>query len=85
MKVSWPWILIPFTLMAVTFLVGSFFTLHLPNAHLDEFKSAIKHGEILLMVDVPLRQVKPLEDFIHHQHPEAVVGGVGWTIEAMHL
>ena len=52
--------------------------IHIPSLKLSEFKSAFRHGEILLMVDLPQNQLKPIDDFIQHSHAEAVEGGVCW-------
>jgi hypothetical protein len=79
-----PWLLVPAALMAVNFLAGLRFT-RLPNTHLDEFRDAMAHGEILLMVDVPEQRVAEIEHLIHHHHPEAAVGGVGWGTAAFGL
>lgn len=78
---STPWALACVMIMAVTFALGEWFIDHVPNAHLNEFRDALAHGEILLMVDVPRWRVKEIEDYVHKRHPEAAVGGVGWTIE----
>ncbi len=56
--------------------------LKVPDVHLTEFTDALSHGEVLLMVDVPSRRVAEIENFIYHRFPEAVVGGVGWTLDA---
>ena len=61
-------------------LAGLLFT-RVPNVHLDEFRDALAHGEILLMVDVPQTRVAEIEELVHHHHPEATVGGVGWETE----
>ena len=53
--------------------------------HLDEFRDAMAHGEILLMVDVPEQQVADIENLVHHHHPEATVGGVSWGTPAFGL
>jgi len=54
------WMLLPLGLMIATFLLGERFT-HLPNAHLNEFADALKHGELLLMVDVSSEQANEPE------------------------
>lgn len=73
------WGVLCLAIMALTFFFGGWFTLHVPNVHLDEFRDALSHREILLMVDVPLHRVSEIEDRVHTRHPEAAVGGVGWT------
>jgi hypothetical protein len=84
MHVNWPWLLLPAAVMLATFLTGLGFTRHIPNVHLSEFSDAIHHGELLLMVDVPVRQIRKVQDLVHRHHPEAVVGGVGWHADALH-
>jgi hypothetical protein len=78
-----PWLLAPILIMAANFLISVGFA-RLPNAHLDEFKDALAHGEILLRVDVTEERVAEVENLIHH-HPEAVVGAVSWVTPAFGL
>ena len=73
------WLLLPLGLMVAGFLLGERFT-HLPNAHLGEFADALKHGEILLMVDVSSEQANEVEHCVQDNHPEAVAGGSSWNI-----
>ena len=78
------WLLAPAVIMAANFLIGVRFV-RLPNAHLNEFKDALAHGQILLMVDVSEDRVAAVEKLIHHHHPEAAVGGVSWGTPAFSL
>jgi len=78
------WLVVPISIMLTNFFAGLGFT-NVPNTHLGEFQDALAHGEILLMVDVPETQVARIEKQVHHQHPEAAVGGVGWGTAAMGL
>jgi hypothetical protein len=80
---SW-WLALPIGIMAANFLAGLHFS-NIPNTHLGEFRDALAHGEILLMVDVPEARVAEVEDDIHHNHPEATVGGIGWGTQALGL
>lgn len=80
---SW-WLLVPAGVMVTNFLVGLNLT-NIPNTHLGEFRDALAHGEILLMVDVPETQVAEVETNIHKRHPEAAVGGVGWGTQVFGL
>ncbi|MEJ2347170.1 MAG: hypothetical protein P8076_13355 [Gammaproteobacteria bacterium] len=73
------WALVMLALMTASFVAGLLATV-LPNAHLDNFVEALNHGDVLLMVDVPKRQVSQIGQRVHHHHPEASVGGVGWTV-----
>jgi len=56
-----------------------------PDTHLDEFRGALSHSEVLLMVDVPRQRVAEIEEIVRQQHPEATLGGAGWTIEALRI
>lgn len=76
------WTLAALFVMAITFFAGEHFVVHVPDVHLTEFTDALSHGEVLLMVDVPADRVSEIESMIHHRHPEAVVGGVSWTVDA---
>lgn len=46
-----------------------------PNTRLKQFQSAIDGGQILLMVDVPVRRVTEIRELILSHHPEAKSGG----------
>jgi hypothetical protein len=78
------WLLIPVGIMAANFLLG-LKAINTPNAHLGEFRDALSHGEILLLVDIPETRVHEVSHDIHHQHPEAMIGGVGWGTQAFGL
>jgi hypothetical protein len=78
------WLLVPVAIMVTNFMVGLHFT-NVPNTHLGEFRDALAHGEILLIVDVPESRVAEVEKDIHHHHPEAAVGGVGWATRGFDL
>jgi len=85
LQVSWAWLLIPGAVMLASFAAGLVFTARIPNVHLSEFTDAIHHGELLLMVDVPVRHVSYVESLVHRHHPEAVAGGVGWHLDILHV
>ena len=76
------WSLAALFVMAVTFFAGEHFIVNVPDVHLTEFTDALSHGEILLMVDVPAERVAEIEKAVHYHHPEAVVGGVSWAVDA---
>jgi hypothetical protein len=78
------WLLAPVVIMVANFLIGVRFA-RLPNTHLDEFRDALAHGEILLMVDVTEERVADIENLVHRHHPEATVGGVSWGTPAFGL
>ncbi len=68
--------------MIVSFTSGALFALRLPMVHLDEFHDALRHGELLLMVDVSRDCVEDVEELMRRRHPEAVTGGSAWTPDA---
>jgi hypothetical protein len=59
-------------------LVGS----AVPNSKLKAFHQAIERGNVLMMVDVPMRRVHEITDLVARRHPEAVSGGFEPTIPA---
>jgi len=79
---SFYWTLFALFIMTITFFAGEHFVVNVPDVHLTEFTDALSHGEVLLMVDVPADRVAEIESMIHHRYPEAVVGGVSWTVDA---
>jgi hypothetical protein len=68
--------------MIASFTSGALFALRLPTTHLDEFHEELRHGELLLMVDVSRDCVEDVEELMRRRHPEAVAGGSGWTPDA---
>ena len=78
----WPAAGIGVLLMLGSYLAGEWFATRVIGVHASEFTDALRHGEILLLVDVPRRQVLEIERHIERQHPEAVIGGTGWVVEA---
>ncbi len=68
--------------MIVSFVRGALFALRLPMTHLDEFHEELRHGELLLMVDVSRDCVEDVEELMRRRHPEAVTGGSAWTPDA---
>lgn len=75
----WGYLAVPLLVMATCLLAGVLFSLRMPNVHWREFTDAIRHGEILLMVEVPPAELKRVEQHVHRLHPEAVTGGVSWA------
>lgn len=68
--------------MLASFLGGAWFTRSVPNVHLDEFRTAVQHGEILLMVDLSRECAEEVEELMRRRHPEALDSGSGWTPDA---
>lgn len=65
--------------MVASFLAGALFAMRVPDTHLDEFRDALAHGNVLLLVDVPKERVAAIESLVEHRHPSATPGGVSWT------
>ena len=72
-------------IMVVTYVGGYMYATHLPDMDLSDFENALAHGEILLMIDLPLKQVTAIDSYMHHRHFEAYGGGVSWTVDAFGL
>jgi len=53
----------------------------MPNVHRDDFHNELEHGEVLLMVDVPSKNVPEVENILQHSHPEATEADAAWTLE----
>jgi hypothetical protein len=68
----------PIVVMVVCITAGIYFILEIPHVHWKEFRNAIPHGEILLIIDVPIKLMHYVETIIHRRHPEVLAGGVCW-------
>jgi hypothetical protein len=77
---SLPWVLTTAVVMGASVATGVWFAVRVPDTHLNEFRGALAHGEVLLMVDVPRQRVAEIEERIRRHHPQATIGGVGWTL-----
>ncbi len=51
--------------------VSALISSHEHNHQLDSFEAAVAAGQLLLMVDVPRRQVTQMQETIRQRHPEA--------------
>lgn len=69
--------------MLATFVAGLMFTTRIPRAHMSQFREALSHREILLMLDLPRERVHEVEHYVHHHYPDAETGGVGWHLGVM--
>lgn len=81
---SYAWSAASLAVMLISFMSGERFT-HVPDVHLNEFRDALHHGEILLMVDIPQHQVADVERRVTRRHPEAVPGGSSWQTDVFAL
>jgi len=66
-------------IMIVCLTLGTLFAIKTPNVHISDFNSAMKHGEVLLVVDSRKQQVHSIIHHLNRKHPEVTTGGVGWT------
>jgi CO/xanthine dehydrogenase FAD-binding subunit len=71
--------------MVAAVAAGAVFVYHMPETHLGELNIALRHGDIVLMVDVPKRRANEIAQLVRRRHPEAEANGVGWTIHALGL
>ena len=55
--------------------VSGMIAVSIPNSRLRRFQPAIDRGEILLMVDIPVRRVKEIRELIMNHHPEVLAKG----------
>ncbi len=79
---SWLWVLLFAIIVVAAQMSGYLFTNRVPNAQLDRFRSALDHGEILLLVDVPYKRVRAVKDLIYSRYPDTRTNGGNWHINA---
>ena len=53
-----------------------------PSSRLSDFETAIKDGSLLMMVDVPKKQVEEVTEMVKKHHPEANIEGTEPVIPA---
>lgn len=82
---AWYWSLGCLLVMAGTFFAGNYFASYVPHMHLNAFEPALRHGEILLMVDVPRWRVSDVYAEVRKHHPEAEGDGVGWALDGLRI
>jgi hypothetical protein len=82
---NWGWTTFSALVMLATLYGGYYFAAHVPKAHIDECAQALRHGEILLMVDIPRYRIPTIEKLLKSSHPEAEIGAVGWAPESIPL
>lgn len=80
---GWGWALFSLAILAATSFGGYWFVSRVPRAHIDECRAAIDHGEVLLLVDLPLGRVHDVQNAVCQKHPEAEIGGVGWAMASL--
>lgn len=62
--------------------ISGMIAVSIPNTALKRFQPAIDRGEILLMVDVPMRRVNEIRQLIESHHPEVQSKGIDAHIPA---
>jgi len=72
-------------IMLVSFSIGNIFATYIPHVHLSEFKNALSHNELLMMVDVPYEKMHDIETQIHRHHPAVVEGGSSWALKGVDI
>ncbi len=80
---AWIWATVALALMIVTYSIGAFYAMNIPEHCLAEFRAELSHGEILLMVDVPKKRLHEIEALIHSKHSAADCEGSSWTLDVM--
>jgi len=76
---SLAWAITAFAVMLGSYISGRWFAIKVPHTHLTDLRAPLAHGEVVLMVHVPKAKVREVERLVSRHHPEAEVGGVGWT------
>ncbi len=66
-------------------LSGYLFVNRIPNAQLDRFRTGLERGDILLQVDVPLRDVELVKSFVANRFPDSRTNISNWHIGAFGL
>ncbi|MFZ6649228.1 DUF1269 domain-containing protein [Undibacterium sp. TJN25] len=54
----------------------------IPNSRLRPFAEGVEQGQVLLIVDLPLKRAKEIEEMVARRHPEIRFGGVEAHIPA---
>lgn len=80
---SWIWSALLGVLVVGAQISGYLFTNRVPNAQFDRFRSALGHGEILMLVDVPRSHVKRMKAFVYSRYPESRTNAANWHIGAL--
>ena len=80
---EWFWVVGCVAVMAATVFLGYRFASQVPQTHIEDCEVPLRHGEILLLVDVPRWRIPEVERAIRQLHPEVELGGVGWGYDAL--
>ncbi len=80
---DWPWAIAAALVAVANVALGYQFARHLPQTHVEDCQTPLRHGEILLLVDVPRWRLTEVERGLRTRHPEVEIGGVGWGWDAL--
>ncbi|MET0089011.1 MAG: hypothetical protein ABW068_03150 [Candidatus Thiodiazotropha sp.] len=81
---EWAWAAGCAAMMITSLALGYRFASRVvPQVHPEDFNVPLRHGEILLLVDVPRWRINAIERHIRNKHPEVDLGGVGWGYDAL--
>lgn len=80
---EWLWAGAALLVAVATVLLGYRFASRVPHTHVEDCLTPLRHGEILLLVDIPRWRVSQVERNIRRIHPEVEIGGVGWGLDAL--
>ena len=77
---GWVWMLLPASIMLLSFLAGLGFTSRVPPVRPQEFRHTPLPGEVLVKVDVPVHQAVRVRNLVHRRCPVVAVGeDGGWN------
>jgi hypothetical protein len=80
---DWLWVAGTAIVAVATVAFGYRFARHIPHTHVEDCLIPLRHGEILLLVDVPRWRIPQVERDLRKRHPEVEIGGVGWGLDAL--
>lgn len=63
-------------------LSGYLFVNRIPNAQLDRFRTGLEQGDIVLMVDIPKKDVERVRKFVYSRYPDSRTNISNWHIGA---
>ncbi len=79
---DWWWAAAAALVAAINVTLG-YSASRIPHTHVEDCRTPLRHGEILLLVDVPRWRITAVERRLRAGHPEVEIGGVGWGWDAL--
>ena len=80
---DWGWAIGATLVAAANVYLGYRVAQQVPQTHVEDCQTPLRHGEILLLVDVPRWRITEVERRLRASHPEVEIGGVGWGWDAI--